>query len=513
MRNVAKYSLTSTCQSPEEATSALLKTKAVIDTWLDQKGTLEGEQPQRNLRLKDGRLAEVEMTELEVDQSKLSTFKISEPNPTATFETLTTIACHERELAVHCLLKAGTQETRIAPMNFDAYCPKFIKRIVDLGQDWHAGGTPVSLLPTYLRDRQSGVDLSRTLQDRNRTLPIILVSEYEGFQLHPELDTAIASDLCGLATVIKIDEEAAWTLTETLGREWSCFHGAVRIYWPGLHLDHDPFYHPLWTADRLIRLAGSNRAAASRIRNTLRRKLLALSTLTVHEPECIAAVQQQLREQKTHQLREAKDYDGVIRLVENERDEALLSLMEKQEVIETQLQIIDNQETTIRHLQKERKRDDEDSVLPEIEIPPQTVADAVNTSKSELSDTIVFGLDVDAGVKSLSPDAGPPSKILLYLRKLAELTQLLRDGNVGTGQTQWLTQQGCTSTDESKTTLRNSSSMARRTWDDGSGSKTKFSLHMKPAEGTHPDRCVRIYFTYDRQRDDMIVGWVGRHPD
>jgi hypothetical protein len=47
-------------------------------------------------------------------------------------------------------------------------------------------------------------------------------------------------------------------------------------------------------------------------------------------------------------------------------------------------------------------------------------------------------------------------------------------------------------------------------WSDGQG-KREFRLHLKPTDGTSPDRCVRFYFEFDEERQITIVGWVGRH--
>jgi hypothetical protein len=50
--------------------------------------------------------------------------------------------------------------------------------------------------------------------------------------MHPELDDSMAYDLAGLAIVASMNEQTSWSLTNRFGREWSCFNGAIRIYWP-----------------------------------------------------------------------------------------------------------------------------------------------------------------------------------------------------------------------------------------------------------------------------------------
>ena len=44
----------------------------------------------------------------------------------------------------------------------------------------------------------------------------------------------LASDLAGSAHVMVIDWDVTYEFSRIVGDEWSCFGGAVRIYWPGL---------------------------------------------------------------------------------------------------------------------------------------------------------------------------------------------------------------------------------------------------------------------------------------
>lgn len=38
-----------------------------------------------------------------------------------------------------------------------------------------------------------------------------------------------------------------------------------------------------------------------------------------------------------------------------------------------------------------------------------------------------------------------------------------------------------------------------------------FMLHMKPNDNVPANRCVRIYFEWDKDRKKIVVGWVGQH--
>jgi hypothetical protein len=76
---------------------------------------------------------------------------------------------------------------------------------------------------------------------------------------------------------------------------------------------------------------------------------------------------------------------------------------------------------------------------------------------------------------------------------------------------QWLADRNVEASTESETVTRSRAEMARRAWHDGSG-RRQFELHLKPNESTHPDQCVRIYFDWDDAREQIVIGWVGRHP-
>ncbi len=113
---------------------------------------------------------------------------------------------------------------------------------------------------------------------------------------------------------------------------------------------------------------------------------------------------------------------------------------------------------------------------------------------------------------ALDPEREPPEKVLIWLgtRNLANLAGQLSSGNsLGSTQIQWLKDKGIDCSIESDTVQKSSAEMKKRTWHDGERPRP-FTKHMKPAEATRPDRCVRIYF--DQEDDKTIVGWVGRHP-
>ncbi len=148
------------------------------------------------------------------------------------------------------------------------------------------------------------------------------------------------------------------------------------------------------------------------------------------------------------------------------------------------------------------------------ETPPATVEEAVLRAMEDCQGTLVFGAAVNWGesIGTLSADAGPPEKVLRYLRALGEYTEAKRSNSLGTTAVKWLEEKNVAAAPESDTIRNNSKERAARTWDDGTGDGRYFDMHLKPKEATSPDQCVRICFDYDAEIGKTVVGWVGAHP-
>lgn len=93
----------------------------------------------------------------------------------------------------------------------------------------------------------------------DRWLPVVVVSQAKNPALGQNgylVDVReLASDLAGSAHVMVIDWDVTYEFSRIVGDEWSCFGGAVRIYWPELFdfETDDPYVHPLYTAQTIRR--------------------------------------------------------------------------------------------------------------------------------------------------------------------------------------------------------------------------------------------------------------------
>jgi hypothetical protein len=395
-------------------------------------------------------------------------------------------------------------------MRVDVRCPNLIQKIVESGDDWYVGESLLSARPFEFSGSEGGEEFVKIAWHPNRNLPIVAVSPHDGQTLTDTFVSDLAHDLCGIALVAKLDNEASWRLTNTKGKEWSCYSGAVRIYWPRIQASDNPLTHPLWTRLSLLRQVATPLDAASRFRRQIRRRIMGLSAFSVREPQDITSIRTDFERAKSEKLRDelrrAADWEALAKdySLENDRLRASVTKL-TEEVIELREQVANLQQA----LQWQPAEADE--VKPQDEPPPTTVAEAVDQARNKYAVELVFGDDVWAGVRALAPDAGPPEKVAQYLATLSEMSAARRAGTLGKSAIMWLRDRGVTTSAESETVKNSSTEMAKRTWRDGVGRRA-FEFHLKPNEAVAPDRCVRIYFDYDEKRGKVIVGWVGRHP-
>jgi len=246
--------------------------------------------------------------------------------------------------------------------------------------------------------------------------------------------------------------------------------------------------------------------AAERIRRELRRRILGQSAFAVSEAPVFPALRRAAREEELSALRAKATADADYKALAEEYFEAATKA---NETIDERDAEIEELRAKIRGLQYQlqSKREGNEEVEPDTETPPSTIEDAVLSAMEELENDLVFGGAVTDGIGTLAQDAGPPDKILRYLRVLAELTRARRAGPLGMTAIKWLEERGVVASAESET-VKNAGG---RIWDDGDGARRVFDLHLKPSDATAPDRCVRIYFEYDENRRKTVVGWVGRH--
>ena len=516
MRTVALYSLTQAHSDWKKALEQFSACWSKAEEWLRWKGADDVSTGQREVKYPDGRIAQLTRENTETEPGTLASFVLTEPVDGGQFETQLDIAASNEGLVLFCQLRTQSNDAALVPTPFQVRCPHVVREILAIGE-WTSGSSLTSRSCFSSIGREQGAQLISDIWDPGRGLPVVAVSQVEGRPLSANISHDLAYDLLGLANVVEIDDETSWLLTETKGRDWSCYGGAVRLYWPFQGTPDDPYRHPLWTQAKLHWGSVDSSTAARRVQHQLHRRVFGQSTFRPHPP-VIVRIREQSFTQQRNRARDADDYFELARLFETE-NQGLQQTIENQEeqIRGLQDQIEDlrarNRELSISRLWADGAEVGTGTEPDDLWVNEDLVVEDAVEYAMATCEGLVFGADVEQGVSSLAPQAGPPSKILHYLQALNTMTLTLNGGTLGVPIRHWLTSQGVTVSGESETTGGSAAQMSKRRWDDGTGNKRTFYYHLKPSEGTSPDRCVRIYFEYDSASEKTMVGWVGRHPE
>jgi hypothetical protein len=480
--------------------------RSLIDSWLASKGELRASGDELRLYLKDGRVAEILREGATAGVRETIRTRLTESTESGLFQTSVEIARTNR-LLVYAELRAAGGPYQVGPLRVDVRCPAVIRNIIDYPIDWYVGQTLVASKPFDFSGPHGGRELAGVIWHPERNLPVLTISDGG---LTDTFSDDLARDLCGIAIVANLDHDASVDLIRTKGKEWACYNGAIRIYWPRINLTSDPFAHPLWTRHALLRRVGTPEDAAALFRRQMRRRLMGMSAFAVAEPQEIRDIRRDVERDRAKrvekELRDKEDYQALAETYATERDQ-LYSKLQARELELEQLRT----EVTNLQLALQWQPGEADEAPPQQEMPPTTVQEAVDSARRQYGDTLIFGPDVDEGMKTLATDAGPPEKIGNYLYTLSTLVTARRAGPLGTSSILWLRDHGAIASNESETTGNSAAERQKRTWRDGKG-RRYFDMHLKPNEAVAPDRCVRIYFDYDEEAGRIIIGWVGRHP-
>jgi len=482
--------------------------------WLRSKGVALDDLTATELEFQmvDGRKASLRTELVESSSGKLFELRFSESIDDGQFLTTIAFGYDGNQIACDCVLETGRTTTRIAPIRVNARCPGLVRHILNLETPWFVESTPLSRESAESRGNAAGRELSTQIRDPARELPLVVISGEEGLTLHRGVEQDMAHATLGHATVVLVNTEASWALTNCLGKEWSCFNGAIRLYWPGATETSDPFSHSLWTTTRLMDRVDSTEEAGRRICDQIRRKLMGVSAFTVRRPAVLDQIARQSRQEEFEADRtEARDNDTLYELLDEQQEQ----------IVRLQKDIVrkDAEHAAAFEWQgwQQPSRDEEDTSPEEAEpvrgAPPETVVEAVEAARVQFGNRIVFGDDVPEGVDGLNKTAGPPDKVFYYLQCLHEAAGIRIAGQEwGNSLIEWLKAKGIKASIESEAIRNNRGDMRKRTWRIN-GESRQFEKHMKPTNATAPDKCVRIYFDWCNERNRMLVGWIGRHPD
>ncbi len=219
----------------------------------------------------------------------------------AMFTTTVQVASHAGSLAILASLSATPGSTAVAPMRLYPRCPGIIRALIEAYSDWSFGGQPVPLaIPFDATSEKHAIQLCDAILSKSRRLPLLVVSNDSDEIVWKDLSARLAYHLVGLADVAFVDAESSWVLTDKLGKQDSCYLGAVRLYWPGVQKD-EGLWGTTWTASRLLAF-GEDEAGMNRFLSMIRQVVMSAAALAIETPKAIREVLHEASRQRLKAL-------------------------------------------------------------------------------------------------------------------------------------------------------------------------------------------------------------------
>lgn len=285
MQTVAAYLLErrDDMQWSEARLAEAARLRDVVSRWLKAKGASTTEAT-GTYKPEDGSVGTFSTQEATDAPRSWWMLQMDEQTPEGRrFSVATSVLVAGDRVAVYITLDTGWATEHIKPVSADARCPRVVRQLLAVPGSWHHGGSKLCQLVS-VKGFDEGEGLAAEIDDPTRAVPVVVVSTHEGCPALPNLDDKVAHDLAGLANVVTVDDEASWALTDCLGSAYSCYSGAVRLYWPHFSTKDDRFSHPLWTRERLRSAGVDVLETRERFRSQLRSIVFRAAALSVTRP-------------------------------------------------------------------------------------------------------------------------------------------------------------------------------------------------------------------------------------
>ncbi len=474
---------------------------AQLDQWKSRK-FLQHEDGSAVVR-HSGVAALEDRVEAELNGAKLNSYEVLEPIVGGHLQTHVQFLVEPDTIHFNCTLSISA-DGGLAPPEIDLHAPRFVREIYKLDPSWRFSSNSEYIVPRYITVGVGDVEtFLNLLHSRQRRLPLVAISEFEGRTIAGDLHERAASDLSGLGHTCRLSRDASWAITNQLGKEWSVYNGAVRLFWPFRANGEHPQNHRLWTFDALTRRGENEIEIRDWLRRQLRERLMEASGFLSDDP-AFRIFEKNLERSKWDEARSR----GVHK--EPALQQEIESLRAALDARDTEIETLrSNVEALTIALRSQTSPADQGSVEA---VPPATVEDAIAHGRLLYAGRLAFGDEIDNQAAELNPGAGPPEKVLRYLATLADLSGALEMGPIGKSAPIWLRDANVDASGESETVKKSRAARLQRTFRFG-GEGLYCEFHAKPSDGVSPDQCVRIYFTLSDQAPRVRVGYIGRHFD
>lgn len=412
--------------------------------------------------------------------------------------------------------------------------PAFVRNVVRGGAAF-LDGRALASEPWVVRSKEDVERLYALMISKSRRVDICAFSLAEDRE---DPTTAAASAFAvhrqtmGAAHVVVVTGPAAFMLTDLVGKEFSVFNRAVRTYRPGFDTDaDDPLRHPIAMANRiagwqengaegaeafesfLVRCAILQTVSRGDLEQVLppfsevRRAATTVSLANAREAGASKDELLKLYEEDNAKLRAALDeekalHGGLLADAESDRDDAQRRAEEARGEVYRLNQ-------RVRTLEGQIKGKPGAAVEP---ILPANLADLKDWADKHLAGSVVVTNRALRGAKESDyEDPQLAYRALLLLRD--HYVPMRREGGQELAQAYAEATQVLALEEAPSITGNRLGEQGDEYFVQHNGKKRELDRHFRKGNSRESRRCFRLYFFWDDDEEQVVVGWLTSHLD
>lgn len=421
--------------------------------------------------------------------------------------------------------------TRGDDVPFQPSLQRFVRTLVEKIPGCRVEGREVSIDPWFVRRESDVYELVDLMRDDSRRLDLIVCSLPEGSE-NPT-DAAIDAvnfhrKTLGAAHVAILSSNASYALTDAVGKEFSVFRAAIRTYRPGFNdTEDEPYSHPLIMGDRvkaflpngavdfqnfligqtLIRSATGSDAdryfppfsQVKRVAAELRMKRA--KERGTSQKDLLALAEEEIRELREAAQKDKEVYEGLVAQYEQDAQQ---SQEEAQQARASNL----NLQARIRALEAQQAS----SVEIEARSIPPTLDQFEDWCRNELAGAVEVLNRAFSGVKKSQLE----DVALIY-----EALLLLKDHYVPMRREGGIDRKNAFESRCQTLGLADEPTFSGERWgEQGDEYKVRYGgrgrlldRHLKKGNSKDQRHCFRLYYFWDDETEQVVVGWLPSHLD
>ena len=408
--------------------------------------------------------------------------------------------------------------TRGENPRFERSLPGFVRQII-MQEEATLDGVRVTSQPWIVRDEQTVDQLVDLLERPARRANVIVLSLPESSE---DANEAIisASELCsqtlGVAHVVLITGSATFHLTDRVGKQLSVFQQAVRTYKPGFNLYADePFSHPLALPQRVMDWSDGCSGYCKFLIGSVLSDTVKHGNLEAEVPS-YAQIRHYAARRRVESARDSNASEReLLQMFEKDNERLSSEIDDLKRTSDSLLADVEEERDRAReHVFRLRQRVDvlqearnEQGESPDI---PTTLDDFEKWVSQNVSEAVVLHPRAVQGVKK-SQYSDPK---LLYQALL-----LLRDHYVpmrryGGEELKSDYSEACRNLGLEETPTISSAGSGEQGDEyfvNYSGKRELLTKHLKRGNSRQPRHCFRLYFFWDDDAEQVVVGWLPSH--